>query len=463
MSELTFPPLSIQSLSPEVKLSIEDHLSRAIQIPTVSHLKKEKIDYPKLTLLHQLLEEIYPIVHQQLTKEVVNQYSLMFTWPGSQPGLDPIMLTGHLDVVPVETGTEIQWEKPPFSGINADGFIWGRGTLDCKSIVLAILEAVEYLLKAGYTPQRTIILGFGHDEEIGGKLGASAISGLLQQRGVRLEAVIDEGLAIIENFSPLFPKPCAMIGIAEKGYMTILLNVQTTGGHSSTPPKETAISILSATIGKLSRQPMPARLSEIVKELFRRIAPHQKGFLRFLLNNHRLFSPLLLGKFEASPAMNAMVRTTFAPTIFQAGIKDNILPTSASAAVNIRILPGDDIDSIKKYIKRVVDDPRVEIQVQSEFSTNPSPISSTSASSFQLLEKTILEIFPETIVAPGLVLGATDCRYYQSLTSNAYRFMPIVVQPQDMGRVHGANERIGVDDYCQAVVFYQKLIQNWSS
>jgi carboxypeptidase PM20D1 len=325
------------------------------------------------------------------------------------------------------------------------------------------LEAVEYLLKAGYAPQRTIILGFGHDEEIGGKHGASAIASLLQERGVRLEAVIDEGLAIIENFSSLFPKPCAMIGVAEKGYMTVLLSVHTTGGHSSTPPKETAISILSAAIGKLSRQPMPARLTEIVKELFRRIAPHQKGFIRFLLNNHQLFGPVLLGKFENSPAMNAMVRTTFAPTIFQAGIKDNILPTSASAAVNIRILPGDDIDSVMKYLKRVVDDPRIDIQVQSEFFTNPSPISSTSTPSFKLLEKTILDIFPETIVAPGLVLGGTDCRYYQPLTSNAFRFMPIVVHPQDMGRVHGANERINTEDYCQSVVFYQKLIQNWSS
>jgi carboxypeptidase PM20D1 len=254
-----------------------------------------------------------------------------------------------------------------------------------------------------------------------------------------------------------------MIGVAEKGYLTTLLNVQTTGGHSSTPPKETAISILGTAIEKLSRQPMPTRMTEIVTELLRRVAPHLKGFLRFVLNNHRLFSTFILGKFEASPGMNAMVRSTFAPTIFQAGIKDNILPTSARAAVNIRILPGDDIDSIKKYIRRVVDDPRVEVQVMDEFSTNPSPISSTSAPSFQLLEKTIQEVFPETIVTPGLVLGATDCRYYQPLTSNTYRFMPIVVQPQDMGRVHGSNERISVDGYCQAVAFYQKLIQNWSS
>ncbi len=454
--------LSQAFLSTEEKTALADHLAGAIRVQTVSYLEADRIDPQSFLDLHAYLAHNYPKVHARLKLELVNQYSLLFTWEGRRTDLKPVLFTGHIDVVPVEAGSEVNWGQPPFSGNVTDGFIWGRGTLDCKNTVIGVLEAVEMLLSAGFQPERTIMLAFGHDEEIGGKQGAAAISGLLKARSVFLEAVIDEGLAIIEGFSSLIPKPCALIGIAEKGYTTLALTVEGGGGHSSSPPRDTAIGILAQAVGRLEKNPMPARMGAVMSQMFDRILPALTGSMKFVIRYRKLFQPILLKKISASPAMNAMIRTTFAPTIFHAGVKDNILPTSASAAVNIRILPGDSIESVIQFVKKVIDDPRVDIQPMPGFALQPSPVSSTDSPSFLKLKESIHEIFPDVLIAPGLVLGATDCRYYQPLTQNAYRFSPMWVHPEDLNRVHGTNERINLTNFCDSVIFYKKLIQNWS-
>jgi carboxypeptidase PM20D1 len=436
-------------------------LSGALQFQTISFLEKEKIKTNTLLAFHTYLEETFRRVHAGLKREVVNGYSLLYTWQGTRPDLKPVLLMAHIDVVPVEPGTEEHWRYPPFEGRIEEKAIWGRGALDCKGSLMAILEAVEQSLAEGFQPARTIYLAFGHDEEIGGIEGAKQISSLLQSRNVELEAVLDEGLAVIEGVVKLVAQPIAMVGIAEKGYVTLELCSQSESGHSSTPPKETAIGILSQAVLRLERNPMPPRLGDIPKRMFSKLRPGMKPLLRFLFRFQRILKPVIIWQLSYAPTTNALVRTTTAVTIFQAGSKDNVLPHQARAAVNFRILPGDRVQDVIDHAKKVINDPRIEILAKQDFSMEPSPVSEMDSKSFSRLEKAISSSFTDAIVSPGLVLGGTDCRHYVPLSRCCYRFSPIRLNPSDLRRVHGTDERMTVENYAQAVAFYQTLIAEW--
>ncbi|RPI77872.1 MAG: M20 family peptidase, partial [Chloroflexi bacterium] len=437
---------------------ISQHLGEAVRYRTVSYSDPSQFDYEIFADYHQFLSRTYPNVHKQLAKEVINGYSLLYTWEGSDPSLDPYLLMGHIDVVPVEPGTESSWTYPPFEGCIEDGYIWGRGTLDCKATVLGILEAVESLLETGYKPRRTVYLAFGHDEEVSGLNGAKQIADYLQVKGVKLAYVLDEGLAVVEGVVSIVSRPIAMIGVAEKGYLSIELIAEVPGGHSSMPGKKNAIGVLSSALQRLERHPMPAHLRKPAQDMFRYLAPETSGLLRTILSNQGLFRPLLLKILSVSPAMNASVRTTIVPTIFHSGVKDNILPNQAKAVVNSRILPGDTIEDVVDHIKNVVSDPLVQVRLLEQFQANPSPVSDCDSHSFNILADTVRSVFPNAAVAPSLVVGATDSRHYVSLTSNGYRFSPLVLKKEDLSRIHGTNERISVENYEQAVKFYGDLI-----
>ena len=440
-----------------------ERLAQAIRFQTISHQDPAQFRGEEFVGLRQYLEQAFPLAHAALTKEVVEEHSFIYTWKGQQEGLKPILLMGHTDVVPAESGAESGWAWPPFEGRIAEGYIWGRGSMDNKNAVLGVLEAVEVLLKEGFQPRRTVYLAFGHDEEIGGQKGAPRIAALLHSRGVELEYVLDEGLAITEGVVPNVSKPVAMVGIAEKGYVSIELTVESEGGHSSMPPKHTAIGILSKAILKLEHNQLPLRMDVPARQLFGALAPEMSFAMRMVFANLWLFGGLVKRQLAASPATNAMVRTTTAPTMLEAGVKDNILPTKARAVVNFRLLSGDSVTDVIEHARQAVDDPRVEISPLKGFGGEPSFVSDTESLSFCALEHTIRQVFPKVIVAPGLVVGATDSRHYADLTSSIYRFTPMWVRPEDLDRVHGTNERISIEDYQQAVRFYMQLIRNSDS
>jgi carboxypeptidase PM20D1 len=229
---------SVVEPAPEVAVSAEagERLAGAIRIPTISHDAPTAFDPRPFQALHSYLKEQFPRVHSHLTREIVGTNSLLYTWRGSNPALKPILLMGHLDVVPVEPGTEEDWQEPPFSGRIADGFIWGRGAIDNKLTVLGTMEAVEMLLGRGFRPARGVYLAYGQDEEVGGQGGAQQIAALLKQRGVELEMVLDEGGVIGDGLLPGITTPTALVGIAEKGFVSVELSTGTAGGHSSVPP-----------------------------------------------------------------------------------------------------------------------------------------------------------------------------------------------------------------------------------
>ena len=434
-------------------------LSEAIRFKTISFQEPTDSSVAEFERFHAFLAKSFPTVHQQLTKETVNGHSLLYTWNGKDARLKPMLLMGHMDVVPVDAPTERQWTHPPFAGQIAEGYIWGRGTMDDKVSVLGILEAVEYILSAGFQPQRTLYLAFGHDEEIGGHNGAGKIAELLRSRGVELEYLLDEGMNIVDGIISGIAAPAALIGIAEKGYLSLELSVETVGGHSSIPPADTAIGIISRALQKLEAAPFPARLSGPTRRMLDFLGPEMAWAKRLPLANLWLFDPLVRKQLAASPLTNAVIRTTLAPTLFNAGMNEYSLPTQASAVVNLRILPGDTIAGVTEHVRQTIDDPRVKIAAL-PIRVEPSAVSDIEAASFQLIHRTIRQAIPEALVAPALLVAGTDSRHYAPLTKNIYRFLPITLRSEDARRYHGIDERVPLEDYARCVRFYAQLIRN---
>ncbi|HXO68520.1 MAG TPA: M20 family peptidase [Bradyrhizobium sp.] len=434
-------------------------LGEAIRFQTISNFLNPDSGAEALRGLQAHLARSFPAFHAAAKREAVATYSLLYTWEGSDPKAVPIALLAHQDVVPVSPGTAKDWQQPPFDGVIADGFIWGRGSWDDKGNLYSILEAVEQMSKAGFRPKRTIYFAFGHDEEVGGTRGAKAIAALLASRGVRLDFVLDEGLLITDGLVKGLDRPAALIGVAEKGYATLVLTAHATPGHSSMPPRDTAIGMMSTALTRLEDNRLPTQARGAVAEMFDTLAPEMKGFNRVVLSNLWLFKPLLLRELEKNGPSEATIRTTTALTIFNAGDKDNVLPGNAEATVNFRLMPGDTQASVADHVRRTIANDKISIQ---PFAGNidPPPVTGTSSQSYRALNRTIREIFPDVIVAPGLMVAGTDSRHYTGISDNILRFTPVRANADDLRRFHGTNERLSIDGYADMIRFYRRLIEN---
>ncbi|WP_291684296.1 M20 family peptidase [Bradyrhizobium sp.] len=434
-------------------------LSEAIRFRTISSFDNPDQDTEALRGLQAHILKSFPAFHAAARRELIAGYSLLYSWEGTDPKALPIALLAHQDVVPVASGTEKDWLKPPYDGVIADGFIWGRGSWDDKGNLYSILEAADAMARQGFRPKRTIYFAFGHDEEVAGTRGAKAIAAALAARGIRLDFAIDEGLLIAEGLIKGLDKPAALIGVAEKGYATLVLTAHATPGHSSMPPRETAIGMMSAALTKLEEHRLPMQMSGAAAEMFDTLAPEMRGFNRVVLSNLWLFKPLLLREFEKTGPTEAMVRTTTALTIFNAGDKDNVLPGNASASVNFRLMPGDSQASVIDHARRTINDDRITIE---PFAGNaePTPVTDINRAAYQTLNRTIREIFPDVVVAPGLMLAGTDSRHYVGVADNIFRFSPVRANADDLKRFHGTNERLSIDGYADMIRFYRRLIEN---
>ncbi len=445
--------------APEINVDLAaTHLGEAIRIKTIS-LREGVVENPEAFLgFHAFLQAAYPRVHAALRREVVADYSLLYTLPGSDPSLPPILLLAHQDVVPVEVGTEDNWEAPPFSGEIRDGHIYGRGATDDKGSLIAIMEAMETLLGPGFKPRRTVMLAFGHDEEVLGG-GAKAIAELLGERNIHPWFVIDEGMAVLLD-NPLTGKPAALIGIAEKGYLTVRVTARSEGGHSSMPPRETACERLSRAILAVRSHPFAGYLEEgPIAGMLDAFIPYLGFAQRAVISNRWASGPLLRSRMGSTPAGDALLRTTIAPTELGGGTKENILPQEVHALVNLRLHPRDSVESALEHLRRsVAGIEGVSIDIHGT-PTEPSPVSSTTSDSYALLAAAASAHAPEgTPVAPMLVLGATDSRYYAQLAENVYRFAPEWGLQSEFVRVHGTGERLSVENLGRMVRFFAQLM-----
>jgi len=438
---------------------VAGNLAKALRIQTVSHSGDLPPAAEAFAEFHDFLSASFPRVHRAMAREIVAGHSLLFTWPGRAPGLDPILFSAHMDVVPVEPGTEADWTYPAFSGQVADGFVWGRGALDMKQSLTAYMEAAEALLAAGFVPERTIYFAFTHDEELGAE-AALEIAALLEARGVRLFYTLDEGLTIAEGLVPGVVRPVALIGIAQKGYLTVELVAQDEGGHSSMPPANPMNARLARAVAAVVDNPMPARLAPPATQMFEYLAPEMSLLNRAVLANRWLLGPVLMARLEANPATNALIRTTFAPTVIESGFKPNVLPQQGRAVFNIRILPGDSVAQVRDHVRARIADPGIEVRIVGSSPSEPSAVSDPGSRSFRLLRRTVRQIFPDAVQAPGLVLARTDSRSYERIAANSYLFLPSRLTAEDLPRIHGTNERIAVENYAEIIRFYAQLMRN---
>ncbi len=452
------------AVAPAPKLSIDvdaaaKRLAGAIPIRTVSSLDDVSGNNAEFDRLHAYLAQQFPKVHATLKKEVVGQKALLFTWNGTNPAAKPVALMAHQDMVPIAPGTEKAWAVDPFGGDIKDGYIWGRGTLDNKGNLFAQMEAVELLIGAGFEPKQTIYLVMGDDEEVSGLRGALPIAELLKSRGVKLDWVLDEGLLVLDGVLPGLSRPAALIGLAEKGYATFFLSLDTPPGHSSMPPTHSAIGLMSAALARLEATPMPGGIKGVAGDMFGTLAPEMSGVNRVMLSNLWLTGPLVAGQLEKSPSSNAMLRTTTALTIVRAGNKDNVLPGRAEAAVNFRVLPGDSLASVEAHLRRALDNDAIQVKAYPG-NSEPSPISPTDSAGYLAIRKTVGEVFSDAVVAPGLMTAATDSRHFSQLSDSVYRFSPFRAKGEDLARFHGTNERLAVSNYAEMIQFYHQLLRN---
>jgi carboxypeptidase PM20D1 len=406
------------------------------------------------------LEGAFPLVHRRLEWERVSELGRLYRLPGTEEELDPVLFLAHYDVVP--PGDETAWSHPPFSGDIADGYIWGRGALDDKGVLVAILEALERRLEAGFSPQRGIYLALGGDEEVSGTQGAARIAATLARRGLHFCAVFDEGMVVAHRMLPFLGPPAALVGIAEKGYADVRLTAETGGGHAAMPPVETAISLLAGAIRRAIRPRRRDRLHPVVADFFRVVAHAVGSPLSFVLRYPRLFAPLLVHILARSATTRALVRTTVAPTVIQGGEASNVLPPAARVVLNCRLLPGHSVEELLTELGKAVsgrhgENLRVELH-NPKTACEPVEASSTEAEGYHWLVRAIHAEFPDAVQAPFLVTGTTDSRHYREIAENIYRFVPLELDPEALSTIHSTDERIAVAGYERAISFYERLL-----
>ena len=449
----------IDKVNLDIDLSI-NNLSEAITYRTISNQDNGNLDAMTFLSFHKYIRRTYPKTFEKFSERIFSGYSMLLKWE-SNSGFqgNPILLMAHMDVVP--EGDITNWDNDPFSGAIDNESIFGRGAIDNKSSLIAILESFEYLISSGFQPNRDIYLSFGHDEENGGMEGNAVIAQTLREEGVYFDMVLDEGSIISDGLISAIDEPIALIGIAEKGYVTMEMTSSFSSGHSSMPGKSTTIGKLANAISNLEKFQMKPHLSDPVKNFFEFVAPELSNKDKFIIANSDLLSMTILNELIQNPITASMVRTTVAPTMISSGIKSNVLPSIATATLNFRVSHGDTIEEVERHIYDVVKDKDIKVNIVDEIiSSNPSKVSSIDSPFFNLIHKTIKEIYSNVLVAPSLVVATTDSRYYQSISKDIYRFNPIKINNKDLSMIHGYNEKIPISDYLDMIQFYIQLIKN---
>ena len=438
------------------------HLSQSIEFKTISNQQASKKNFEEFERFISWLKTNYKLVVKNTSLKTFNE-TLLFKWEGQDTSLKPILLTGHYDVVPVIPGTEDKWKEPPFSGKVDSEYIWGRGALDDKSGVIGILEAVTYLMETSFQPSRTLYLSFGHDEEIGGVNGAALVAQHLSDNGIQLEWSLDEGSFLLGGFIPNVDKLVAAINVAEKGSVTMQVVGKAQGGHSSMPTSKSAVGHLSKALARLEDNRMPGRLEGLSLEMFDEMSKHMPFIYKVAFANRWLFGGLIDSYLSRIPATNAMLRTTTAPTMLSASIKTNVLPIEAIGTVNFRIHPRNSVEDVFEHVRDLVESESVEVRAMPYSGRPASEVSSWESRGYKVIEKSVLEIFGDVVVVPGLMIAGSDSRHYGKVADDAYRFNPFPLSNEEFAGFHGTNEKIKIKDFIEGIKAYIRIIETGSS
>jgi len=431
------------------------HMGQAIQISTETPDDNYKYDSAIFYKYRQWMDLTYPTVKARLPRTIIDSFNYIYEWKGTDTSLLPIVLMAHYDVVPVEASAVKLWHAKPYGGEVKDGYIWGRGALDDKASMISILEATEQLLKTSFQPKQTILLCFGSDEESNGR-GALAMVKYFKNQKMRFDLVVDEGGEISTEDMKDVKHPIASIGVGEKGYVTLVLTAQKEGGHSSIPGKTSSIDLLSKAIYKLREKEMPAKIIPPIKAYLTRTSAYTENFWKKIsLSNLWLFEKWVLNDMSEAPASNALIRTTIVPTVFNSGVRDNVIPTFATAYVNSRILPGETQQDVFNFVTKAINDTQIKVTYYPNYSTLPSSTTDINSSAFKKLEKAINGTIEDVVVAPVIMVGATDSRSYRDLSDGVVNFSPLT----NAKGYHGIDERLLITDLQKGIHYYTLLIK----
>ncbi|MCB1274824.1 MAG: M20/M25/M40 family metallo-hydrolase [Leucobacter sp.] len=431
-------------------------LSRMVRIPTVSAELAQRGREP-FDAFVALLEELYPLVHARLERERIGEFGLLFHWRSAHPDRGPVVLMAHYDVVPVDEHDD--WSFPPFEGRIVDGIVYGRGTLDDKGQLFVVMEAVEALLAAGFSPARDVLLSFGGNEESFGD-AARTIADTLHERGVEPWLVLDEGGAITDAPLPFVTGLAAMVGVGEKGLATLRLTATSAGGHASVPPPLTAVGRISRAVARLDPTTFRARTPRAITRMLRIFSGRARGIgrpLYRLLGGWPWLSARVFARIGGEPA--AMVRTTIAPTLLSGGTASNVLPSFAGATLNLRLALGETVDGAAERVRRRIADPLVEVEVlEGNDASAESPVGGPG-SPFALIAEAVRASHPGALTVPYVTMAATDSRYFHRYWPHVYRFAPFTMSAELRATIHGVDERIGIDELERGVTFYRTLLE----
>lgn len=432
-------------------------LKEVLRLHTVASDDPDRTDPAPFVELHAVLRRHFPRVHEAGEVVDVPPHGLLIRVP-ADPGsptcdADPVVLMAHMDVVPI--GDESLWTHPPLAAEVVDGVIWGRGTLDDKGQLVAVMAAVESLLAEGLAPARDVWLSFGSDEEVMGTCALAAVE-LLRERGVRPWFVLDEGGAVASDAFPGVTRPLGVVGVSEKGVLSLRLTASGRGGHASRPAKGGPAARIAAAITRLERHPFPAHASPATLEMLGRLVPHLPRALRPVVARAER-APSLLARVlvAAGPEAAALARTTVAVTTLSGSPAINVSPTSVVAGLNLRIAVGETTAAATERIRRVVGR---TIDVEVAEAHEPSPLSPTDDPAFALLERTVTTVFPEAVPVPYVMYAATDARHFTTICPRVYRFAPFRMSAEQRESIHSYDERLGVQDFLDGVRWYRTLL-----
>lgn len=435
-------------------MDVAKKLARAVQFKTISH-SAFQTEYPAdFQRFIDWLDASFPNAAAAMEKTMIGGYTPLYRWVGSDASAPPVLLTGHYDVVPIAG----DWSHDPFAGKIADGYVWGRGVLDDKGAIVAMMETADRLAAAGFQPPRDVYFSFGHDEEISGRNGAGKVTQYFLDNGIQLAWSLDEGSMILRDIISGLDKDVASINIAEKGYATVQIVAKDEGGHSSLPARETAVSKLAQALVDLQAKPVDGGLDDVSFEFFNALGPHFGFPEKVLFANQWLFKPVLEYVLSGANTTDAMLRSSKAPTMLQGSKADNVLPQEARAKVNFRVHPRDTVEDILKHVRDRIDNAAIE--VIAEQTREASPVSDPRSEGFGKIAGATRAVFGDVIVVPGLTIAATDTRHYAKAANNSFRMNPFIFTGAEIALIHGKDERLSVENLAKAVQFYTVLLQN---
>ena len=444
-----------------------DHFSASLKIKTdwpVGAKKGDSAAEKPLVDFQNFLVKTYPAFHKCAERTAFSPYSVAYRWPGEgsagkSGGSAPVLFLAHYDVVPAETA---KWSFDPFGAELKGNYIYGRGALDMKHILMSLLESAETLCRQGFKPKRDIWIALGGDEEMTGVLGAKETAAWFAEKGIQFSFIVDEGTPVAKDQIKGINKPLVLMGIEEKGFVSLDLSVEQKPGHASQPPDEQAVAILSRALLRLSKRPFPWRLTPTVEAFFKQLSVHSSGITAFVMKHSRMLGPLFFKAAAANPAIKALLRTTVAMTQLEGSAADNVLPSTAKAVINLRLLPPWTVTTAIERIKTIIADERVNVTVHG-FASDPvrsgPGAEAGNSPGWKEINGAINQTFPGAPVLPFLMLATTDSRHFQDLSKYIFRFNPLILDPQELSRIHGHDERISLENLDHCLRFYTKLLE----